>query len=43
MSVDICVASRDYGENVNTGSFQPTLWFSSVVEADSADESYSVG
>ena len=34
---DICVASKDHGEKIKTGSFQPTLRLSR------ADESHSVG
>ena len=32
MSVDICIALRDYSKNIKTGSFQLTLWLSSPVE-----------
>jgi hypothetical protein len=36
MSIDICVASKDYGENIKTGSFQPSLWLSTAIEIDKA-------
>ena len=32
MPVDISLASKDYGENIKTASFQPTLWLLSIVE-----------
>ena len=36
MSVDMCIM-KDYGENIKTGSFQPTLWHSSTVKVCYAD------
>ena len=30
MFVDICIASRDYGENIKTGSFQSTWWYKNL-------------